>query len=55
MDRPPKQPRRNQFRTAKQIPTFQVPYWVLMASYSAIALGTLSGGWRIVHDHTSGG
>jgi PiT family inorganic phosphate transporter len=34
--------------TAKQIPAFEVPYWVLMASYSAIALGTLSGGWRIV-------
>jgi inorganic phosphate transporter, PiT family len=34
--------------TAHQIPTFDVPYWVLMASYSAIGLGTLSGGWRIV-------
>jgi inorganic phosphate transporter, PiT family len=39
--------------TAKQIPTFEVPYWVLLASYSAIALGTLSGGWRIVR--TMGG
>jgi PiT family inorganic phosphate transporter len=27
---------------------FEVPFWVLLASYSSIALGTLSGGWRIV-------
>jgi PiT family inorganic phosphate transporter len=33
--------------------TFEIPAWVLMAAYSAIALGTLSGGWRIVH--TMGG
>ena len=25
-----------------------VPMWVILASYAAIALGTLSGGWRIV-------
>lgn len=25
-----------------------VPWWVILAAYSAIALGTLSGGWRIV-------
>jgi PiT family inorganic phosphate transporter len=25
-----------------------VPLWVILASYTAIALGTLSGGWRIV-------
>jgi PiT family inorganic phosphate transporter len=25
-----------------------VPLWVIVASYSAIAFGTLSGGWRIV-------
>jgi PiT family inorganic phosphate transporter len=25
-----------------------VPYWVILISYSAIALGTLLGGWRIV-------
>jgi len=25
-----------------------VPIWVILAAYSAIALGTLSGGWRIV-------
>ncbi|MDE3166542.1 MAG: inorganic phosphate transporter, partial [Acidobacteriota bacterium] len=34
--------------TAHRLQTFEVPYWVLMASYSAIGLGTLSGGWRIV-------
>ena len=28
---------------------FHVPGWVVVACYSAIALGTLSGGWRIVH------
>jgi len=27
---------------------FQVPLWVVIASYGAIGLGTLSGGWRIV-------
>ena len=27
---------------------FHVPFWVVLASYSAIGLGTLSGGWRIV-------
>jgi PiT family inorganic phosphate transporter len=35
--------------TTHKIPTFDVPAWVLMAAYSAIGLGTLSGGWRIVH------
>jgi len=27
---------------------FHVPFWVIVASYGAIGLGTLSGGWRIV-------
>jgi len=27
---------------------FHVPLWVILASYGSIALGTLSGGWRIV-------
>lgn len=27
---------------------FAVPFWVILASYGAIGLGTLSGGWRIV-------
>jgi inorganic phosphate transporter, PiT family len=39
--------------TGKFIKAFEVPYWVLLASYSCIALGTLSGGWRIVR--TMGG
>jgi inorganic phosphate transporter, PiT family len=39
--------------TSKYITEFHVPTWVLMASYSAIALGTMSGGWRIVR--TMGG
>ena len=28
--------------------TFEVPFWVIMAAHVAIALGTLSGGWRII-------
>ena len=30
------------------ISEFHVPMWVVIAAYTAIALGTLSGGWRIV-------
>jgi PiT family inorganic phosphate transporter len=30
------------------ITTFTVPLWVVLSAHSAIALGTLSGGWRIV-------
>ena len=28
---------------------FEIPHWVIFSAYTAIALGTLSGGWRIVH------
>jgi PiT family inorganic phosphate transporter len=28
---------------------FSIPNWVVLAAYSAIGLGTLSGGWRIIH------
>src|SRR6185295_836327 len=28
---------------------FEVHVWVILAAHAAIALGTLSGGWRIVH------
>jgi PiT family inorganic phosphate transporter len=28
---------------------FHIPFWVELAAYSAISLGTLSGGWRIIH------
>src|SRR5580658_10210153 len=31
--------------TSHVLPTFEIPAWVLFASYTAIALGTLSGGW----------
>jgi inorganic phosphate transporter, PiT family len=29
--------------------TFHVPFWVMIACYAAMGLGTLIGGWRIVH------
>jgi PiT family inorganic phosphate transporter len=29
--------------------TFDVPLWVILAAHAAIGLGTLSGGWRIIH------
>jgi PiT family inorganic phosphate transporter len=35
--------------TAKFLPTFEVPKWVILAAGAAIGLGTLSGGWRIIH------
>ena len=31
------------------ITTFDIPLWVELAAYTAIAAGTLSGGWRIIH------
>jgi PiT family inorganic phosphate transporter len=31
------------------LPAFQVPRWVILSAGTAIGLGTLSGGWRIVH------
>jgi PiT family inorganic phosphate transporter len=39
--------------TAGFLKTFEVPTWVILAAGAAIGLGTLSGGWRIVH--TMGG
>ena len=35
--------------TAGFLSTFYVPLWVVLSAHAAIALGTLSGGWRIVH------
>ena len=35
--------------TAGYLKTFSIPIWVILAAHSAIALGTLSGGWRIIH------
>jgi PiT family inorganic phosphate transporter len=26
-----------------------IPFWVILAAHAAIGLGTLSGGWRIIH------
>ena len=26
-----------------------IPFWVVIAAHAAIALGTLAGGWRIIH------
>jgi PiT family inorganic phosphate transporter len=38
---------------AHYIPSFSVPLWVVVMAATAMGLGTLSGGWRIVH--TMGG
>jgi PiT family inorganic phosphate transporter len=35
--------------TSHYLTTFSIPTWVILAAHSAIALGTLSGGWRIIH------
>ncbi len=36
------------YSTGRLTGDFHVPLWVVVASYGAIGLGTLSGGWRIV-------
>ena len=35
--------------TAGYLQKFAIPLWVILAAHAAIALGTLTGGWRIVH------
>ena len=35
--------------TAGYLDAFTIPVWVILSAHAAIALGTLSGGWRIVH------
>ena len=35
--------------TAGYLKTFTIPIWVILSAHTAIALGTLSGGWRIIH------
>jgi PiT family inorganic phosphate transporter len=35
--------------TAGYIQTFDIPFWVILAAHTAIGLGTLAGGWRIIH------
>src|SRR5580765_5516119 len=34
---------------AGYIQEFYIPWWVILMAHAAIALGTLTGGWRIVH------
>jgi len=34
--------------TGGYIATFEIPFWVVLAAHTAIGLGTLSGGWRII-------
>ena len=34
---------------AGYIQTFYIPFWVIMIAHAAISLGTLAGGWRIIH------
>jgi PiT family inorganic phosphate transporter len=36
------------FSTGRLGATFYVPFWVVICCYLAIALGTLSGGWRVI-------
>jgi PiT family inorganic phosphate transporter len=31
------------------IKSFYIPFWVIMIAHAAISLGTLAGGWRIIH------
>jgi len=35
--------------TAGYIKVFEIPFWVILAAHAAIGLGTLAGGWRIIH------
>ena len=35
--------------TAGYLKAFTIPTWVILTAHTAIALGTLSGGWRIIH------
>jgi PiT family inorganic phosphate transporter len=35
--------------TAGYIQTFYIPFWVIISAHAAIGLGTLAGGWRIIH------
>ncbi len=34
---------------AGYVSVFEVPFWVVLAAHAAIGLGTLAGGWRIIH------
>jgi PiT family inorganic phosphate transporter len=37
------------FAHGKLGPTFHVPFWVVLSCQAALGMGTLLGGWRIVH------
>jgi inorganic phosphate transporter, PiT family len=34
---------------AGYLETFSIPFWVVLAAHAAIGVGTLAGGWRIIH------
>jgi PiT family inorganic phosphate transporter len=34
---------------AGYIQTFHIPFWVVLSAHAAIGLGTLAGGWRVIH------
>jgi PiT family inorganic phosphate transporter len=34
---------------ARYIDHFYIPFWVVLSAHAAIGLGTLAGGWRIIH------
>ena len=34
---------------AGYLDTFYIPFWVVLLAHTAIGLGTLAGGWRIIH------
>jgi PiT family inorganic phosphate transporter len=34
---------------AGYIDRFYIPFWVILSAHAAIALGTLAGGWRVIH------
>jgi inorganic phosphate transporter, PiT family len=34
---------------AKYIDEFYIPFWVVLSAHAAIGIGTLAGGWRIIH------
>lgn len=35
--------------SVKYLPNFKVPIWVVLMAHTAMGLGTLLGGWRIIH------
>ena len=35
--------------SVKYLPSFKVPIWVILFAHTAMGLGTLAGGWRMIH------